>query len=139
MKVGEKGLRADCSYRYIPAETHQPGLVVEVAWSQPTKKLRKKAKEFIQEIGGGIRTVVGLDFSGTYDTWDKIKDQWDRTGTPQRGPACVFVWRAVFDRQTGEISLDDEGQPKITESTHVFCNVHGRQTWMSACVSSYKT
>ncbi len=46
MKVGEKDLRAGYSYHYIPAETHQPGLVVEVAWSQSTKKLRKKAKEF---------------------------------------------------------------------------------------------
>jgi len=125
LKVGEKDLRADCSYKYIPAGTNQPALVVEVAWSQSTKKLRKKAKEFIQESGGDIRTVVGLDFSGTYDTWDKIREQWDRTGTPQRGPACIFVWRAVFDRKTGRTSLDDEGQPKITESTHMFCDEHG--------------
>ncbi|KAI1426090.1 hypothetical protein F5Y12DRAFT_794818 [Xylaria sp. FL1777] len=125
LKVGEKDLRADCSYKYIPAKLNQPAMVVEVAWSQSTKKLRKKAKELIQETGGDIRTVVGLDFSGTYDTWDKIREEWDRTGTPQRGPARVFVWRAVFDRKTGQTSLDDEGQPKITESTHVFCDEHG--------------
>ncbi|KAK5635395.1 hypothetical protein RRF57_011107 [Xylaria bambusicola] len=126
LKVGEKHLRADCSYKYSPARTIQPALVVEVAWSQSTKKLQKKAKELIQESGGDIRTVVGLDFSGTYDSWDKIKEQWERTGRTQRGPACVFVWRAVFDRKTGKTSLDDEGQPKITESAHVFCDEHGK-------------
>ncbi|KAI0425102.1 hypothetical protein F5Y09DRAFT_322529 [Xylaria sp. FL1042] len=125
LQVGEKDLRSDCSYMYRPAIAELPALVVEVAWSQSTKKLRNKAKELIQESEGYIRTVVGFDFYGTYSTWDKIKEQWDRTGIPRRGPACVFVWRAVFDRKTGRVSLDDEGQPKITESTHVFCDEHG--------------
>ncbi|KAI0529812.1 hypothetical protein GGR58DRAFT_495567 [Xylaria digitata] len=125
LRVGEKGLRADCTYRYLPMKAKGPGLVVEVARSQTTKRLRKKAKEYIQESDGNIRTVLGLDFSGTYNTWGKIRDQWDRTDTPQRGPACVFVWRAVFNRETGQVSLDDKGQPKITESMHVFCNEDG--------------
>ncbi|KAI0809607.1 hypothetical protein GGR55DRAFT_648610 [Xylaria sp. FL0064] len=125
LKVGEKYLRADCSYKYRRTSISQPSLVVEVAWSQSTKKLRTKAREFIQESGGDIRTVVGLDFSGTHDTWDKIRQEWDRTDTPQRGPARISVWRAVFDCKTGRISLDDEGQPKISESTHVFCDEHG--------------
>ncbi|KAI1346385.1 hypothetical protein F5Y01DRAFT_298020 [Xylaria sp. FL0043] len=125
LKVGEKYLRADCSYKYRRTSISQPSLVIEVAWSQSTKKLRTKAREFIQESGGDIRTVVGFDFSGTHDTWDKIRQEWDRTGTLQPGPACVFVWRAVFDRKTGKISLDDEGQPKILENTHMFCDEHG--------------
>ncbi|KAI0486745.1 hypothetical protein F4859DRAFT_510533 [Xylaria cf. heliscus] len=60
-----------------------------------------------------------------YQTWDKVKAQWDRTGLPQRGPASVFVWRAVFDRRTGKTVLDDDGQPKITETVHVFSNESG--------------
>ncbi|KAI8945157.1 hypothetical protein F4801DRAFT_569383 [Xylaria longipes] len=120
--LGEKTLRADCSYWYVLSGSVRLGMVVEVAWSQSTKKLRNKAIEFIQESGGDIRTVVGLDFSGTYDVWDKVKDQWDRTRISQRGPASVFVWRAVFDRRTGKAVLDDDGQPKITESVHVFSN-----------------
>ncbi|KAI1746981.1 hypothetical protein F4782DRAFT_522883 [Xylaria castorea] len=123
--IGKKYLRADCSYWYVPSGRLRLGMVVEVAWSQSTKKLREKATEFIQESEGGIRTVVGLDFSGTYEVWDKVKDQWDRTGIPQRGPACVFVWRAAFDRRTGKTVLDDDGQPKITESVHAFSNEFG--------------
>ncbi|KAI0403331.1 hypothetical protein F4802DRAFT_571751 [Xylaria palmicola] len=125
MKVGEKSIRADCSYSYVPARTVLPGLVVEVSWSGPPMKLRRKAIECIQESSGEIRTVVGFDFSGTFATWEKIMDQWDRTGMPQRGPACVIVWRAVFDRKTGQISLDGEGLPKMTESTYVFCDENG--------------
>ncbi|KAI1292970.1 hypothetical protein F5Y03DRAFT_374947 [Xylaria venustula] len=123
LKVGDKDLRADCSYMYTG--TTQPALVVEIAWSQTTKKLRKRAIEFIQESEGDIRTVIGLDFSGTHSTWNKIKEEWDRTGTPQHGPARVFVWRAVFDHETGRLSLDDEGQPEIAESTHEFCDENG--------------
>ncbi|KAI0410580.1 hypothetical protein F5X98DRAFT_359238 [Xylaria grammica] len=126
LKVGEKSLRADCSYQYTPAGISQPALVVEVAWSQSTAKLRTKATEFIQESEGDIRTVVGFDFSGAWETWDKIKEEWNRTGTPQRGPACVYVWRAVFDNETGKTVLDKKGQPQITESTHVFCDKHGK-------------
>ncbi|KAI0965863.1 hypothetical protein F4678DRAFT_467159 [Xylaria arbuscula] len=123
LKVGDKDLRADCSYIYTG--TTQPALVVEMAWSQTTKELRKRAMGFIQESEGDIRTVVGLDFSSTYSTWNKIKEEWDRTDTPQRGPARVFVWRAVFDHETGRLSLDDQGQPEITESTHEFCDEDG--------------
>lgn len=126
LKVGEKDLRADCSYKYKYPKTNGPGLLVEVAWSQSTKKLRDKAREIIHGTEGNIRTVVRLDFSGTFDTWNKIREQWDRTGTLQRGPARIFVWRAVFDSKTGKASLDEEGQPKITESTHVFCNGDGK-------------
>ncbi|KAI0460574.1 hypothetical protein F5B21DRAFT_452332, partial [Xylaria acuta] len=125
VSLGEKNLRADCSYWYVLSGHTRLGMVMEVAWSQPTKKLRKKATEFIQESEGGIRTVVGLDFSGTYEVWDKVKDQWDRTGIPQRGPSKVFVWRAVFDRRTGNAVFDDDGQPKITESVHIFSNESG--------------
>jgi hypothetical protein len=125
VKVGEKDLRADSSYRYTPAGILEPGMVVEVAWSQPSGKLRRKAVEFIQETGGNVRTVVGLDFSGTYKIWEKMKDEWDRTSTPQRGPVIAYVWRAAFDRRTGQTILDEEGQPKITESVHTFCNEAG--------------
>ncbi|KAI0112385.1 hypothetical protein GGR51DRAFT_556965 [Nemania sp. FL0031] len=99
-------------------------LVVELAWSQSTESLREKAEEFIRGSGGQIRTVVGLDFSGTYDIWDEMKDRWASTGMPQFGPICVFVWRAVY-HETGEVSLNNEGQPNMTESSHIFCNNDG--------------
>ncbi|KAI0444691.1 hypothetical protein F4803DRAFT_572683 [Xylaria telfairii] len=105
VQIGEKNLRADCSYWYA----------------------------FPGESEGGIRTVVGLDFSGTYGVWDKIKDRWDRTGVPQRGPATVFVWRAVFDRRTGKAVLDQYGRPKMTESVHLFSNQSGEPD-LNMCV-----
>ncbi|CAJ2506583.1 Uu.00g077690.m01.CDS01, partial [Anthostomella pinea] len=59
--------------------------------------LNKKVAEYICKSDGGIRIVVGIDLSGTYGEWNRIKKQWKQGGN-NRGSAKIIVWRAKRDR-----------------------------------------
>ncbi|KAI0415073.1 hypothetical protein F5X98DRAFT_347785 [Xylaria grammica] len=120
-------LYPDCSYRYgSAADTQYPNMVVEVAWSQKPYRLRERVRELIQKSGGKIRTVVGLNFHGTWRVWEKLKGQVGRPHAPRRGPVDAIVFRAVFDEATSLALLDEEGQPIVTETPYTFCNERGK-------------
>lgn len=93
MLPGDIKRRADCCYKY-EGSTY-PSLLVEVAWSQSRKGLNRKAEEYIYKSDGGIRTSVGIDLSGTFREWGRIK-KWKQDGN-NRGPAQIIVWRAKRD------------------------------------------
>ncbi|KAI0535166.1 hypothetical protein GGR58DRAFT_519626 [Xylaria digitata] len=123
----ETQIHPDCSYRYgSAADTQYPNMVVEVAWSQHAAKLRDRARELIHKSGGDIRTVVGLNFHGTWKIWKKLKHQLGNPKMPARGPVDTIVFRASFDPVTGQTILDTDGQPMVTETYRMFCNEHGK-------------
>lgn len=89
----------DESFRY-PDCTY-PGLVIEVSWSQRTKELPKRAREFITSSKGGVRTVISID----------INDSYESRRRETTGQAKFSVWRANWDpgnRLTVEKSVDNE-------------------------------
>ncbi|TGJ78990.1 hypothetical protein E0Z10_g9774 [Xylaria hypoxylon] len=127
IKFDGSQLHPDCSYRYgSAADTQHPNMVVEVAWSRQPCKLRIRARELIHKSGGEIRTVVGLNFHGTWKIWETLKNQLDHPNRPHRGPVDAIVFRAVFDHETSQALFDSEGQPMITETPYVFCNEYGK-------------
>ncbi|KAJ2990720.1 hypothetical protein NUW58_g2811 [Xylaria curta] len=103
IRMGNKLLRPDSSFRYRGYKGH-PSIVFEIAWSQSTADLKKKAVELIHESAGQIRTVVGFDFSETYNIWPMIRDRIGTKNLPNRGPATAFIWRAmeIFDSHCRE-------------------------------------
>ncbi|GAP89482.1 hypothetical protein SAMD00023353_4001260 [Rosellinia necatrix] len=115
IETAKYSLRPDCSFKYKGSKGYPP-LAFEIAWSQQSDKLKEKAMELIQESSGEIRTVVGLDFSETYNTWKTI---WDNVGTedlPNRGPATAFIWRA---------KVDGRGNISVQKKNYKFCNNDG--------------
>ncbi|KAI0976530.1 hypothetical protein F4678DRAFT_413675 [Xylaria arbuscula] len=73
------------SYRHNQCEF--PGLVVEIAWSEPVSSLLESAEAFIKETRGGVRTVVGINLNEVYEA-RKVNET---------GDAKIFIWRAKFD------------------------------------------
>ncbi|KAI0974715.1 hypothetical protein F4678DRAFT_348189 [Xylaria arbuscula] len=80
--------------------------------------------ELIEEGAGQIRTIVGLDFSKTYDIWDTIRDQIGNPLEPRRGPFTAFVWRVVFDKDGKQVT-NASGEPRVRKSNHIFCDHNG--------------
>lgn len=81
----------DASYRY-PGLTF-PGLVIEMAWSQPFSDLRRKAERYIKFSNGGIRTVVGINLNDIYKHED---------GERGHGKGMFSVWHGEFNATTGK-------------------------------------
>ncbi|KAF2967674.1 hypothetical protein GQX73_g5897 [Xylaria multiplex] len=125
--LDESQVHPDCSYRYgSAADSQYPNIVVEVAWSQHATKLRTRAKELIHKSGGKIRTVVGLNFHGTWKIWEKLKHQLGNPKKSHRGPVDTIVFRASFDHITGQTILDANGEPMVTETHRIFCDENGK-------------
>ncbi|KAI0406751.1 hypothetical protein F4802DRAFT_557401 [Xylaria palmicola] len=122
IETENKPLYPDCSFKY--EGTNRPPVVFEIAWSQSSDDLRKRALELIQETKGEVRTVIGLDFSKTRKIWTAIRDQVGTGELPNRGPATAFVWRARFD-ENGQQLFRPDGQPSIQKNNYRFCNDDG--------------
>lgn len=121
---GKEFIRPDCSFDYIGGRSYHPPVVFEIAWSQSTENLKKRAIELIQGSTGEIRTVVALDFSETYKIWSTIRDQVGTEELPSRGPAKAFIWRAMFD-ENGEQLFNADGQPSVQKKNYIFCDNDG--------------
>ncbi|KAI1358336.1 hypothetical protein F5Y08DRAFT_350952 [Xylaria arbuscula] len=118
-----KTLRSDSDFLYDEEHCENPSVIFEIAWSQSTAGLEKKAIEIIEEGDGEIRTVVGLDFSKTYSVWDTLRDEIGSKSSPKRGPCTAFVWRAAFNKN-GQL-LFEHGRPMLHKNTYVFCDEDG--------------
>ncbi|KAI8948480.1 hypothetical protein F4801DRAFT_556638 [Xylaria longipes] len=118
-----KLIRPDCSFNYEGVESY-PSLAFEIGWSQSTDALKRRALELIQETAGQTRTVVGLDFSETYNIWAGIRDHVGTEELPNRGPATAFIWRAVFD-ENGQQVFNADGQPRLRKKNYKFCSEDG--------------
>ncbi|KAI0423570.1 hypothetical protein F5Y09DRAFT_336477 [Xylaria sp. FL1042] len=119
-----KILRGDCSFIYQEDHYTHPPLIFEIAWSQSTQDLEKRAMELIEEGAGQIRTVVGLDFYETWQIWDTIRDQVGNSLDPKRGPFTAFVWRVAFNK-SGQQIFNANNRPRIQKSKFVFCDNDG--------------
>ncbi|KAI0533229.1 hypothetical protein GGR58DRAFT_126199 [Xylaria digitata] len=100
-------------------------LLVEIAWSQTTDNLRRRAIELIKESAGEIRTVIALDFSKTYNIWTRIRDHVGTEELPNRGPAAAIVWRSRFD-ENGQQTFDPDGRPSVQVESYKFCDNDGK-------------
>ncbi|KAI1355876.1 hypothetical protein F5Y01DRAFT_310062 [Xylaria sp. FL0043] len=119
IEVGDKTLHPDCSFRF--RRIRRPPIVFEVAWSQESDDLKAKAVEFLRETKGQVRTVVGFDFKGTFDTWKIIQENVGTERLPNRGPARAFIWRATFD-ENGQQLFGDNGQPILDKKNYRICD-----------------
>ncbi|KAI0102970.1 hypothetical protein GGR51DRAFT_258718 [Nemania sp. FL0031] len=115
-------LYPDCCFKY---EEATPSLVFEIAWSQTTEDLKRKALELIRETKGEVQTVVGLDFYKTYNAWSAIRGNVGTEELPNRGPATAFVWRAIFD-ENGRQLFNADGQPRVQKKSYRFCDNDGK-------------
>lgn len=61
-----------------------PGVVVEVAYSQNEKRLRRLAKEYIYDSNGDIKAVVGISIN--YGS----------------SPSTISLWKSRFTRERGD-------------------------------------
>ncbi|KAI0191367.1 hypothetical protein EV127DRAFT_407311 [Xylaria flabelliformis] len=118
-----KSIRPDCSFNY-KGNGGYPSVAFEIAWSQNAEDLKKRAMELILESAGEVRTVVGMDFSGTHSIWARIQDNVGTGEFPNRGPATAFIWRAVLD-ENGQQVYNADGQPRIEKKNYRFCDNDG--------------
>ncbi|GAW19654.1 hypothetical protein ANO14919_091430 [Xylariales sp. No.14919] len=122
IETDNKTLYPDCSFKYEGVT--RPPVAFEIAWSRSTDDLENKARELIRETEGEVRTVVGLDFSRTYDIWPTIRDHVGTKEVPNRGPATAFVWRATFD-ENGRQLFNANGDPRIQKKNYRLCDDDG--------------
>ncbi|KAJ3578866.1 hypothetical protein NPX13_g1692 [Xylaria arbuscula] len=141
LTFASKTLCSDSDFLYDEEYCENPSVVFEIAWSQSTAGLEKKAIEIIEEGDGEIRTVVGLDFSKTYGVWDTLRDEIGSNSSPKRGPCTAFVWRAAFDKN-GQL-LFEHGRPMLHRNTYVFFDGDGMAVFdqkrdICICGTSYQ-
>ncbi|KAJ8124924.1 hypothetical protein O1611_g8716 [Lasiodiplodia mahajangana] len=129
----------DLSYRYSDGKLSSdgvgknPGLVIEVGWSQKSSELKKKCEWYIENSNGWTRTVIGVDLYDLYRCYpvsktrpkgfSKLrqieaieKDVANMAEASRRRKACgkIYVWRAEIDSRTNKaIAILDENAPTI--------------------------
>jgi hypothetical protein len=84
----------DASFKHPISVSQAPGLVVEVSYSQQTKKLSRLAESYIINSGHKIRCVVAIDI--TYIPPEHKGYHDDKTAT-------VSVWRAASEEHDGRL------------------------------------
>jgi hypothetical protein len=84
----------DASFKHPIAGSQAPGLVVEVSYSQQSKKLSRLAESYIINSEHRIRCVVAIDI--TYIPPEHKGSHKDKTAT-------VSVWRASLEEHDGEL------------------------------------
>ena len=84
----------DSSFRHPIAGSQAPGLVVEVSYSQQSKKLARLADSYIINSRHKIRCVVAIDIKYISPEQKGCHD--DRTAT-------VSVWRASSEKDDGKL------------------------------------
>jgi hypothetical protein len=84
----------DASFKHPIAGSQAPGLVVEVSYSQQSKKLSRLAESYIINSEHRIRCVVAVDI--TYIPPEHKGSRKDKTAT-------VSVWRASLEEHDGEL------------------------------------
>lgn len=84
----------DASFKHPIAGSQAPGLVVEVSYSQRSKKLSRLAESYIINSEHKIRCVVAIDI--TYTPPEHKESYKDKTAT-------VSVWRASLEEHDGEL------------------------------------
>ncbi len=97
----------DASFRY--GGLRFPGLVIEVAWSQPFADLRRKAERYIKFSQGGVRTVVGISLNDIY------KHEYGRTGF---GSAMFSVWQSEFNAVTRKVNVRTVNENQVPTIVH---------------------
>lgn len=123
MVFGQNVIRGDHAFGYDDDQCAYPSLVFEIRLSQSSDDLEKKAMELLEEVRGEVRTVVGLDFYGTWKIWKTLRDDVGDPVNPRRGPFKAFVWLAVFDGD-GQRVFGEDG-PILQKRNHVFCEENG--------------
>jgi hypothetical protein len=53
-----------------------PPLVIEIGWSQDKHDVENKAKYYLENFDGQIRTVIGINLRDTYTEQDAVKRKW---------------------------------------------------------------
>lgn len=84
----------DASFKHPIAGSQAPGLVVEVSYSQRSKKLSRSAGSYIINSEHRIRCVVAVDI--TYIPAEHKGSRKDKTAT-------VSVWRTSLEEHDGEL------------------------------------
>lgn len=98
------GMEPDLSYRHEVCVVSD--LLVEVAWSQRSLELPRRAKQYIESMGGEIRTVIGFNMNDIY----------------QGGHGATFsIWRAEYiDKSWRSITVADNTVRDVPDLRRIY-------------------